>query len=206
MLKSLATLFLLTVSTLAMATPPAQPVEQKPAARAAAPAGNPKVLIKTSMGEITLELMAKEAPVSTRNFLAYVDKKFYDGTIFHRVIPNFMIQGGGFTEAMVQKPTDPAIENEASNGEKNLRGTVAMARTMDPNSATSQFFINVVDNPSLDFVSPADGRSWGYAVFGKVTAGMDVVDRIRAVPTGVKNGMGDVPNDVVEIVSVRRLK
>lgn len=166
---------------------------------------NPQVLIKTSMGEITVELFARESPKTVANFLQYVDAEFYDGTIFHRVIAGFMIQGGGFDATMKQKPTLASVENEAINALKNLRGTLAMARTNDPNSATSQFFINVADNASLDFVSPADGRTWGYAVFGKVTAGMEVVDAIRAVPTGMAGGMGDVPTTPVEITAISRI-
>jgi len=203
--------FLIAVLALALAGPavaeeakPAPKAEAKPAD--AKPAENPRVLIKTSMGDITVELFQKEAPVSTRNFLTYVDKKFYDGTIFHRVINGFMIQGGGFDKNLRQKGTLDPIENEATNGLKNKRGTLAMARTMDPHSATSQFFINVVDNPSLDFVSPADGRTWGYAVFGRVVDGMDVVDAIKAVPTGMKNGMADVPVTPVEIISATRIE
>jgi cyclophilin family peptidyl-prolyl cis-trans isomerase len=202
---------LIAVLALALAGPiaaeeakPAPKAEAKPAA--AKPAENPRVLLKTSMGDITIELFQKEAPVSTRNFLAYVDRKFYDGTIFHRVINGFMIQGGGFDKTMRQKGTLDSIENEAMNGMKNKRGTLAMARTMDPHSATSQFFINVVDNPALDFTSPADGRTWGYAVFGRVVEGMDVVDAIKAVPTGMKNGMADVPETPVEIVSATRVE
>jgi cyclophilin family peptidyl-prolyl cis-trans isomerase len=186
------------------AKPAASKAEAKPAA--AKPAENPRVLIKTSMGDITVELFQKEAPVTVKNFLDYVDEKFYDGTIFHRVINGFMIQGGGFDKTLRQKATRNPIENEATNGMKNKRGTLAMARTMDPHSATSQFFINVVDNPSLDFTSPADGRSWGYAVFGRVVDGMDVVDAIKAVPTGMKNGMADVPETPVEILSARRVE
>ncbi len=186
------------------AGPAAPKAEDKPAS--AKSAENPRVLLKTSMGDITVELFQKEAPVSTRNFLAYVDKKFYDGTIFHRVINGFMIQGGGFDKTMRQKGTLDSIENEATNGLKNKRGTLAMARTMDPHSATSQFFINVVDNPALDFTSPADGRTWGYAVFGRVVEGMDVVDAIKAVPTGMKNGMADVPESPVEILSATLIK
>jgi cyclophilin family peptidyl-prolyl cis-trans isomerase len=202
---------LIAVVALALAGPsiaeeakPTPKADPKPAA--AAPAENPRVLLKTSMGNITIELFKKEAPVSTRNFLAYVDKKFYDATIFHRVINGFMIQGGGFDKSMRQKGTLDTIENEATNGMKNMRGTLAMARTGDPHSATSQFFINVVDNPALDFTSPADGRTWGYAVFGKVVEGMDVVDAIKAVPTGMKNGMNDVPETTVEILSATRVE
>lgn len=145
---------------------------------------NPKVLIKTNQGDITVELDAAKAPKSVENFVAYVKAGQYDGTIFHRVIDNFMIQGGGYTTELVPKGGERApIQNEATNGLSNLRGTLAMARTMDPHSATSQFFINVVDNKALDHVSTADGRTWGYAVFGKVISGMDVVDKIKVMPT-----------------------
>jgi cyclophilin family peptidyl-prolyl cis-trans isomerase len=159
------------------------------------------VKLTTSMGEIVIELDEVKAPVSTANFLAYVDSGHYDHTIFHRVISNFMIQGGGFTADMKQKKTGEGIANEWDNGLKNKRGTIAMARTSDPNSATAQFFINVKDN---DFLSEARDGVAGYAVFGKVTQGMDVVDKIREVPTGVKGGMGDVPKSPVTIVKAER--
>jgi cyclophilin family peptidyl-prolyl cis-trans isomerase len=147
---------------------------------------NPKVLIKTNQGDITVELDAAKAPKSVENFVAYVKAGQYDGTIFHRVIDNFMIQGGGYTTELVPKGGERGpIQNEATNGLSNLRGTLAMARTMDPHSATSQFFINVVDNKALDHVSTADGRTWGYAVFGKVISGMDVVDKIKVMPTSM---------------------
>ncbi len=152
------------------------------AAHAEAPP-NPHVLLKTSMGDIVLELDADKAPVTVKNFLDYVMNEYYDGTVFHRVIPQFMIQGGGFTKNFQRKPTRPPIKNEAANGLKNLRGTIAMARTSDPDSATSQFFINVVDNPFLDHDAPPR-HDTGYAVFGKVIKGMDVVDRIAALTTG----------------------
>ena len=174
-----------------------------PAATADAKGANTMVIMKTSMGDIKIELFEKEAPISAKNFLSYVDDKFYDGTIFHRVIKDFMIQGGGFTPDMNQKATKGQIKNEAQNGLKNTRGTLAMARTGVIDSATSQFFINTVDNGFLNFSSP-DVRGFGYCVFGKVVEGMDVVDKIRAVPTGEKNGMGDVPNDTVKILEVRR--
>ncbi|MEU9145035.1 peptidylprolyl isomerase [Streptomyces sp. NPDC048349] len=160
----------------------------------------PHVLLVTSFGEIELELDAVKAPVSVENFLHYVDNGFYANTIFHRVIPGFMIQGGGFTDLMVQRPTLDPIRNEAGNGLDNARGTVAMARTANPDSATSQFFINVTDNHMLN-----PGRDAGYAVFGKVTRGMDVVDQIVNVPTTMKNGMQDVPSDPVYITSAKRL-
>lgn len=149
-------------------------------------------------GVITLELDAVNAPKTTANFLNYVNKGFYDGTVFHRVIKNFMAQGGGFTADMKQKPTDDPIENEAANGLKNEAYTIAMARTNDPHSATAQFFINVVDNDFLDFKAPS-GQGWGYCVFGEVTEGMDVVDKIRAVATGNKGFHQDVPKEDVII-------
>ncbi len=151
-------------------------------------------------GTITLELDESKAPVTVANFLEYVRKGHYDGTVFHRVIPGFMVQGGGFTDQMVQKNTNDPIKNEASNGLLNTRGTLSMARTSDPNSATSQFFINVADN---DFLNP--GRDRGYAVFGKVTKGMEVVDQIVNSPTTIKKGMRDVPADPVYIKSAKRI-
>ncbi|MDM9593032.1 peptidylprolyl isomerase [Pseudomonas guariconensis] len=160
----------------------------------------PHVLLDTSFGPVEIELNAEKAPISTKNFLEYVDSGFYNNTIFHRVIPGFMAQGGGFTDRMVQKPTRDPIRNEASNGLANTRGTLAMARTSDPNSATSQFFINVADN---DFLNP--GRDRGYAVFGKVTKGMEVVDQIVNSPTTIKQGMRDVPTDPVYIKSAKRI-
>ena len=166
-------------------------------------AKNPVVAMDTSLGRIKVELFAREAPISVRNFLAYVNKGFYNGTIFHRVINGFMIQGGGFTTDFRQKETDPPIRNEAGNGLKNDRGTIAMARTGNPDSATSQFFINVVNNSGLNRPSP-DG--YGYAVFGRVISGMDVVDRIKSVQTGVKMGMPDVPETPVVIKSVTVVK
>ena len=158
------------------------------------------VVVKTSLGEIRIELDKGKAPASVENFLGYVGQKHYDGTVFHRVIDGFMIQGGGFTADMVKKPTGPPVKNEAQNGLRNVRGSIAMARTADPNSATCQFFINVADNPGLDYPKP-DGH--GYTVFGRVTAGMDVVDKIKAVATGEKGGMRDVPVTPVVIESVR---
>lgn len=171
-----------------------------PARTDAQTATGPVVAVKTSMGEIRIRLNKEKAPISVENFLKYVEKKFYDGTIFHRIIPTFMIQGGGFTADMTKKPTEAAIKLEAQNGLKNTRGAVAMARTADPNSATSQFFINTVDNAGLDYPKP-DGN--GYAVFGEVISGLEVVDKIKAVPTGVKGGMRDVPNEPVVIESIR---
>lgn len=157
-----------------------------------------KIKIDTSMGSITLELDAKRAPKSTENFVAYVKSGHFDGTIFHRVIDNFMIQGGGFTEKMVQKPTNAPIQNEADNGLKNDKYTVAMARTNDPHSATAQFFINVANNDFLNFSSPTP-RGWGYAVFGKVIAGTDIVDKIRAVKTTTQGFHENVPSSPVVI-------
>ena len=168
-----------------------------------AEAKNLQVLMETSMGSVKLELFEREAPISVKNFLAYVNNGFYGGTIFHRVINGFMIQGGGFTADFKQKPTNTPIKNEAANGLKNQRGTIAMARTGAPDSATSQFFINVVDNDMLNRPQP-DG--FGYAVFGKVVEGMDVVDRIKAVKTGFSRGMGDVPVEQVLIKSIKVLK
>jgi peptidyl-prolyl cis-trans isomerase B (cyclophilin B) len=153
---------------------------------------NPRVVISTSRGDITLELDAAKAPVTSENFLAYVASGHYDGTIFHRVIPGFMIQGGGFTTDMDQKPTNLAIVNEADNGLQNERGTVAMARTSDPHSASSQFFINLKDNDFLNHTAKA-GPGWGYAVFGRVVEGMDVVDAIAQVATGTAGPHCDVP-------------
>jgi peptidyl-prolyl cis-trans isomerase A (cyclophilin A)/peptidyl-prolyl cis-trans isomerase B (cyclophilin B) len=146
-------------------------------------AAQPQVEIKTNMGRITLELYPDKAPQTVENFLQYVKAGFYDGTVFHRVIPNFMIQGGGFTPAFVQKKTRGPIKNEAGNGLKNTVGTVAMARTSDPGSATAQFFINIADNDFLNFTAPTQ-RGHGYAVFGKVVKGMDVVEKIARIATG----------------------
>lgn len=163
---------------------------------------NPRVILHTSMGAITLELFADKAPKSVENFLAYANDGHYDGTLFHRVIENFMIQGGGFDADFQQKETRDPVENEADNGISNERGTVAMARTNDPHSATSQFFINVTDNTFLDHRGKQSGRTWGYAVFGRVTDGMDVVDAIRAVETGSRGMHQDVPAEDVIIERV----
>ena len=163
------------------------------------------VIIKTTLGDITVKLAADKAPLTVANFLAYADAGHYNGTIFHRVIDGFMIQGGGFDAQMNQKPTKAAIKNEAANGLQNKRGTLAMARTAVVDSATSQFFINVKDNAFLDFRAP-NPQGFGYCVFGEVVAGMDVVDKIKGVRTGVKAGMSDVPLETVEIVSVTRAK
>jgi peptidyl-prolyl cis-trans isomerase A (cyclophilin A) len=194
-----------------------QPATETPAAPTApaqpTAAAAPKVRLKTSQGDIVLELDRAKAPVTVENFLSYVGNKHYDGTVFHRVIDGFMIQGGGFAfdnGKLAEKPTGKGIKNEGTNGLKNLRGTIAMARTSDPDSATSQFFINVADNAALDY--PSNG---GYAVFGKVVEGMDVVDKIRVVPTAQAalvminpaNGArleapaGDVPTQAIVITS-----
>ncbi len=158
------------------------------------------VTISTSFGDITIELFEEQAPISVENFLAYVDAGHFDGTIFHRVIPNFMVQGGGMTEDMKSKPTRDPIKNEADNGLKNERGTLAMARTSAVNSATSQFFINLTDNAFLDH----GGRDFGYAVFARVSDGMDVVDKIAAVETTSKGGHQDVPAEAVVMTAVKR--
>jgi cyclophilin family peptidyl-prolyl cis-trans isomerase len=161
-----------------------------------------RVVLDTSLGAITLELDGDKAPVTTANFLAYVDDRHYDNTVFHRVIPEFMVQGGGFEPGMKQKPTKAAIKNESANGLANKRGTVAMARTSAPDSATAQFFINLKDNGFLDKTQAQDRV--GYCVFGKVVEGMDVVDKIKAAPTTTKGGHRDVPVQDVVIKSARR--
>jgi peptidyl-prolyl cis-trans isomerase B (cyclophilin B) len=166
-------------------------------------ADNPVLVMKTTAGTVTMELDIDQAPKTVENFLAYVDAGFYDNTLFHRVIKGFMIQGGGFTQGMKQKETRPPIENEADNGLKNDRGTIAMARTNFPHSATAQFFVNLVDNTFLNHTAKTT-RGWGYCVFGRVTAGMDVMDEIAKVPTGTRFGTGDVPLEDVTILSIRR--
>ena len=176
-----------------------------PANAAEKPSANPQVMLETSKGNIVLELYASTAPDTVKNFLSYVDHKFYDGTVFHRVIPNFMIQGGGFTADMKQKPAKSPIDNEADNGLKNDRGTIAMARTQDPHSATCQFFINTVNNDFLNYKSQTR-QGWGYAVFGRVMRGMQVVDSISVVKTGTRGMFRDVPIQPVVILKVRRLK
>ena len=160
-------------------------------------AANPKVELTTSLGKIELELYPEKAPKSVENFLRYVNDGHYNGTVFHRIISGFMVQGGGFDKAMVERSTRAPIANEANNGLKNEPGTLAMARTMDPHSATAQFFINVADNGFLDHTAPTM-QGWGYAVFGQVTEGMDVVEKIKGVATTMKSGHQDVPvEDVV---------
>ena len=204
---------LLATATLLFATfgltPPAlAATEGGPAGSAGAVSGlaaNPQVLIKTSLGDITVELDEAKAPDTVKNFLGYVDDGHYKDTQFHRVIKGFMIQGGGYGADLSEKPTRAPVANEADNGLKNARGTIAMARTNDPNSATAQFFINHVDNAMLDHKAKTP-RGWGYAVFGKVTSGMDVVDKIAEVPTGANaNRMTDVPKTPVMIESITRI-
>ena len=192
-------------------TPPASPagartaVVQAPPLQAPAPApapGNTVAVVSTSLGEITLELFNDRAPVSSENFAQYAREGFYSDTVFHRVKAGFMIQGGGFTATLAEKPTRAPIQNEASNGLRNLRGTLAMARTAALRSATAQFYINVADNRRLDHTGYSPDE-FGYAVFGRVLAGMDVVDRIAAVPTRSTAGMEDVPVEPVIIRSVQ---
>lgn len=183
-----------------------------------AQAANPQVVVETNQGSFTIELFADKAPATVKNFLDYVDAGFYTGTIFHRVIPGFMIQGGGFTESFGRKDVRAPVKNEADNGLKNVRGTLAMARTADPNSATSQWFVNTVDNAYLDHTS-SDPRGMGYCVFAKVVSGMDVVEKIEKTPThcpskmrmpcnvpGIPPGMMDVPQQAVVITKVTRKK
>jgi peptidyl-prolyl cis-trans isomerase A (cyclophilin A) len=159
------------------------------------------IRFETSLGDFTVELLEKEAPESVANFNRYIEDEFFDGTVFHRIVPGFVIQGGGFTEDMTQKKTKPPVKNEADNGLKNKRGTLSMARTNDINSATSQFFVNLKDN---DFLDHSRGN-FGYAVFARVTDGMDVVDKIAAVETGRKRGFDDVPVEAVIMKSVRHI-
>jgi cyclophilin family peptidyl-prolyl cis-trans isomerase len=160
------------------------------------------IRFETSLGDFTIEFFEKEAPLSVANFKSYIDDGYFDGTIFHRIVPGFVIQGGGFTEDMTQKKTKAPVKNEADNGLKNTRGTLSMARTNDINSATSQFFVNLKDN---DFLDHSRGN-FGYAVFAKVTEGMDVIDKIAAVATGRKKGFDDVPVEAVTMTSVRPLE
>lgn len=196
MLKSLlATLLLILPPTLA-----AQTAKPAPAATAATPP--PQVVLRTSQGDITLELYPDKAPKSVANFLQYVRDGFYDGTLLHRAIPGYLVQGGLYTRDLQPKRTRSAVASEADNGLSNLRGTIAVARGADPNSGTSQFFFNLVDNRRLDFVGNQSGLTWGYTVFGKVTKGMDVVDKIAALPTRALGPFaGDVPNPLVLIES-----
>ena len=191
-----ALLLIVPLSSPAQTAKPASPAEA-----AAAPATPPpQVLLKTSQGDITLELYPDKAPKSVANFLQYVRDGFYNGTLLHRAIPGYLVQGGLYTRDLQPKRTRPAVASEADNGLSNLRGTVAVARGADPNSGTAQFFFNLVDNRRLDFVGSQSGLTWGYAVFGKVTKGMDVVDKIAALPTRALGPFaGDVPNPLVVI-------
>jgi peptidyl-prolyl cis-trans isomerase A (cyclophilin A) len=199
MLKSLlATLFLIVSLTLVAQT--AKPASAAPTAAAA----KPEVLLHTSQGDITLELYPDKAPKSVANFLQYVRDGFYDGTLLHRVIPGYLVQGGLYNRELQPKRTRPAIPSEADNGLSNLRGTIAVARGADPNSGTAQFFFNLVDNRRLDFVGNQSGLTWGFAVFGKVTKGLEVLDKIAALPTRPLGPFsGDVPNPLVVIESAR---
>jgi peptidyl-prolyl cis-trans isomerase A (cyclophilin A) len=179
-------------------------IQASPAAQTASPqpaAANPVVVVETSVGSITIELFKEQAPASVENFLQYVKDGFYPGTIFHRVVPGYVIQGGGYTEDLTEKRTRPPIQNEADNKITNRRGTVAMARTRALRSATSQFFINLANNTSLDFTGYSP-EEFGYAVFGRVIAGMDVVDRIGAMPTSDRGGMANVPVTAILIKGV----
>jgi peptidyl-prolyl cis-trans isomerase A (cyclophilin A) len=197
MLKSLLIALLLIVPPGAAA----QAARPAPAATSAAPAAAPpQVLLHTSQGDITLELYPDKAPKSVANFLQYVRDGFYDGTLLHRVIPGYLVQGGLYTRDLQPKRTRPAIASEADNGLSNVRGTIAVARGADPNSGTAQFFFNLVDNRRLDFVGNQSGLTWGFAVFGKVTHGMDVLDKIAALPTRPLGPFaGDVPEPLVVI-------
>lgn len=163
---------------------------------------NPSAIIHTSMGDIQLELFRHKAPVTVENFINYANSGFYDGTIFHRVISSFMIQGGGFTQDMQKKAVGEAIRNEARDGFSNERGSIAMARTNNPHSATAQFFINVQNNPNLDYSGESNSREWGYTVFGRVTSGMEVVDQIRLVETTTQSPYSNVPVEPVVIDNI----
>jgi len=187
-------------AAMALTLPLLAAAQQPPKSCAASLKGNApmKVKLTTSMGPITIQLDKEKAPVTVENFAKYVDSGHYAGTIFHRVIDGFMVQGGGFDKDMRQKPTNPPIKNEANNGLKNDKYTVAMARTPDPNSASAQFFINVKDNDFLNYTAPT-AQGWGYAVFGKVVEGQDVVDKIKAVPTGNAGPHQNVPVQPVVI-------
>ncbi|MGH8125416.1 MAG: peptidylprolyl isomerase [Rhodanobacteraceae bacterium] len=191
----------LSAGVLSFTAQAAHPPASAPASAAATTtAAHPQVELKTSMGDIVIELFPDKAPKTVANFLQYVKSGFYAGTVFHRVIPGYLVQGGLYTRELRPKRTLPSIPDEANNGLSNLRGTVAAARGPDPDSATAQFFINVVDNPRLDYVGNQSGMTWGYAVFGKVVKGMDVVDKIDNLPTGPQGPfIGDVPRPLVVI-------
>ena len=193
------------LTSFALGQDPAQKTIEEKKPGKSAPAKEATVIMSTSLGEIHIELDSKSAPLTVENFLKYVDSKHYDGTIFHRIIGNFMVQGGGFKEtdgSFKKQPTNPPIKNESEKTPSNKRGTIAMARTSAPNSATAQFFINVVDNPFLDY--PNNGG--GYATFGKVVKGIEVVEKMRVVKTSSKNGMADVPTQTITIKSISRSK
>ncbi len=202
---SLISGLLLALPSAVLASGQAAPEKKAAAKKPAAAAKNPVVLMETSMGNIKIEVFADKAPITAKNFLGYVNAGFFNDTIIHRVVPGFVIQGGGYTEAMTARPTMPPIRNESRNGLKNARGTLSMARYDDPNSATSQFFINLADNTNLD---PVD-KGFGYAVFGKVIEGMDVVDKIAKVKTATRSVSGtpfaDVPVQAVVIKSAKVL-
>lgn len=192
--RALTILFALSLSCVSHAAGKPQQPEKTPVSSTA-----PQVKLETSVGDVVIKLDAAKAPITVENFLAYVKSGQYDGTIFHRVIPGFMAQGGGFTEKWEQKPTKPPIKNEADNGLLNKRGTIAMARTSDPQSATAQFFINYADNAFLDYKSPTP-QGWGYAVFGEVVQGQDIVDKMATIPTGSGGPMpSDVPKTAIVI-------
>ena len=176
------------------------------ATTASAPVAHPQVKLHTSMGDIVIELFPDKAPKTVANFLQYVKNGFYEGTVFHRAIPGFLVQGGLYTRQLTPKRTQPPIPDEANNGLSNLRGTVSAARGPDPDSATAQFFFNIVDNPRLDYVGNQSGWTWGFAVFGKVVSGMDVVDKIRGVPTGNRGMHQNVPSQPVTILSATQIK
>ena len=193
------------LTSFALGQDPAQKTIEEKKPGKSAPAKEATVIMSTSLGEIHIELDPKNAPLTVENFLKYVDSKHYDGTIFHRIIGNFMVQGGGFKEtdgSFKKQPTNPPIKNESEKTPSNKRGTIAMARTSAPNSATAQFFINEVNNPFLDY--PNNGG--GYATFGKVVKGIEVVEKMRAVKTSIKNGMADVPAQTITINSIKRAK
>ena len=209
-MKSILPLILVSLfSSIAIAQDTPEPVAPEKKEEASDPAPTPAkevtVIMSTSMGEIHIELDSKNAPATVENFLKYVDAKSYDGTIFHRVISNFMIQGGGFKiegESFKKQKTNAPVKNESEKTPSNVRGTIAMARTSNPNSATNQFFINVTDNPFLNY--PNNGG--GYATYGKVTKGLEIVDKIKAAKTTSKNGMRDVPVETITINSIKRAK
>ncbi|MBD3337314.1 MAG: peptidyl-prolyl cis-trans isomerase [Candidatus Eisenbacteria bacterium] len=202
MIRRIAILTISLVAAAVMLAPAGVPAQEEAVAvaeeGASKEAAANKVLFKTTKGDLVIELYPDEAPLTVDNFLRYVREGFYDGTIFHRVIPGFVIQGGGFTSEMNKKSTHPPIKNEADNGLKNLRGTLSMARTNDIHSATSQFFINLRDNASLDHRGD-NPQAYGYAVFGKVVEGMDVVDEIAAVETGKRGMYSDVPKETIVV-------